>query len=548
MEILSCKDLNFKYSGSQADTLKGISFGVQSSQVVLIVGRTGSGKSTLLRLLKKELAPAGELTGTITLCGKAQSEMTLLESTRCIGFVSQNPDTQTVTHKVSAELAFGLENLGTDSSEILGRVGEMATYFGIEDIYSRQIDELSGGQKQLCSLCAAVVQAPQILMLDEPAAQLDPIGTSKLFSALRRLNSELGTTLIIAEHDPQEIFEFCDKIIVLDDGKATCFDSRESFVAAAVKDPDLYGYIPCCTRAVLPLGKTAFTVRQAKTVLEERFPARKKATTAEQNTAKEKKPALQARNVYFRYEKNSRDVVSCLDLTVNKGEIFAAVGSNGCGKTTMLKLLCGILKPWQGKISINGKNIRAYKANTLYRGCVTFMPQDPYELFITQTVREEFEKVCAFMNDKGGYTELCERFGVTHLLGMHPYDLSGGEIQKCAMIKLLLTKPQILFLDEPSKGLDPNARKALGKILSELSAQGKTIVIATHDTEFAASYAHRCGLFFDGKIHSAAPTDEFFSHNSFYTTDASRIARNVFPDAVTAEKLEALVKSGGEQQ
>ena len=543
MEILSCKDLRFRYNGSSKDTLSGVSFTVQPSQVVLLVGRTGSGKSTLLRLLKKEIAPQGEFSGVINICGRAQGELSLLESTQNISYVSQNPDTQTVTHKVSAELAFALENLGTEPSEILGRVGEMATYFGIESIYSRDIDTLSGGQKQLCALCSAVVQAPKILLLDEPAAQLDPIGTSKLYSALRRLNEELGTTIIIAEHDPQEIFSFCDKVVAMDGGEAREFDSREDFVDAAANDPYLRGYIPACARAVLPLGKTAFTVKDAKNILEQTFPAQEELPVQEKKT-KEKKPALQARNVYFRYERNGRDVVSCLDLSVCEGEIFAAVGSNGCGKTTMLKVLSGIFKPWQGRIELFGKNIKAYKGNSLYRENAAFMPQDPYFLFTAQTVREELESTCKAMG-RGDYEALCERYGVTRLLGTHPYDLSGGEIQKCAMIKLLLTEPKILLLDEPSKALDPVSKAALGETLRELSGQGRTVIIATHDTEFAAAYAHRCGLFFDGRIHCDAPSREFFARSRFYTTEASRIARNVFAQAVTAQELEECVRAGG---
>ena len=546
MEILSCKDLNFRYNGSSDDTLRGVSFSVSPSQTVLVLGQTGSGKSTLLRLLKKEIAPAGTLSGEIKINGRDQSELSLLESTQTIACVTQNPDTQTVTHKVSSELAFGLESLGADNAEILGRVGEMAAYFGIEDIYSKQIDELSGGQKQLCSLCAAVVQAPEILMLDEPAAQLDPIGTSKLFSVLKRLNSELGTTIIIAEHDPREVFEFCDKVVVLKDGKATCFEDKQSFVRAAAQDPQLCGYIPACTKSVLGLGKTVFTVRDAKNIIEQTFAPQQKAY-ADTTPKQKEKPALQARNVYFRYSKAGRDVADCLDLDVRKGEIFAAVGSNGCGKTTMLKLLCGIFRPWQGKISIFGKNIRAYKGNTLYRENIAYMPQDPYDLFISQTVRQELEKTCRAMDAKDGYESLCEQFGVTRLLDMHPFDLSGGEIQKCAMVKLLLTRPEMLFLDEPSKALDPQAKKILGETLKSLSRQGKTIILATHDLEFAAQYADSCGLFFDGKILSSASTREFFSKNRFYTTDASRIARSVFPGVMTADELETAV-NGGEKR
>lgn len=545
MEILSCKDLTFRYSGCAdgQDTLKGISLSVISSQVVLVVGRTGSGKSTLLKLLKKEIAPNGVMTGSIAVGGRPQGELSLLESTQMMSYVSQNPETQTITHNVSAELSFGLESLGTNKSEILGRVGEMAAYFGIEDIYSKRIDELSGGQKQLCSLCAAVVQSPQILLLDEPAAQLDPIGTSKLYSVLRRLNSELGTTLIIAEHDPREVFEFCDKVIVLDGGSAVCYDDKESFIKAAEKDPSLRGYIPACAKAVMPLGKTAFTVKEAKNIIEGTFKPVEKA--AQQDAEKSRDAyALEAVNVYFRYSRADRDVARCAELSVRQGEVFAVAGSNGCGKTTMLKLLGGILRPWQGKITINGKNIRSYKGNTLYRGNIAYMPQDPYDLFISQTVRGELEGTCRDMGEKHSYSELCEKFGISGLLDMHPYDLSGGEIQKCAMVKLLLTKPQILLLDEPSKALDPQARDMLGQTLRELAKQGKTVILATHDLDFAAQYADTCALFFDGCIHCTAPSREFFARNRFYTTDASRIARNVFPDAVTTDALAEAVKSG----
>ena len=543
MEILSCKELNFAYSGSAGNTLDGVSFDVQTSQVVLVVGKTGSGKSTLLRLLKKEIAPVGEMSGEIKVNGKAQSELSLLESTQLISYVSQNPQTQTVTHNVSSELAFGLESLGIGKDEILGRVGEMAAYFGIEDIYSKRIDELSGGQKQLCCLCAALVQSPQILLLDEPAAQLDPIGTGKLFSVLRRLNSELGTTLIIAEHDLRGAFEFCDKIIVLDGGRAVCYDHRESFLRAAAADESLRGYIPACARAVMPLGKAAFNVKEAKSIIEQTFaPCEKQVQKADGD--KKEQYAVTAQNVYFRYSREDRDVIKCLDMQVRQGEIFAAAGSNGCGKTTMLKVLSGIFRAWQGKVTIGGKNIKAYKGNSLYRENAAVMPQDPYDLFTSHSVRNELDKTCRDMNDKGGYDELCAQFGVQGLLDMHPFDLSGGEIQKCAMVKLLLTKPQVLFLDEPSKALDPAAKKVLGETLQELSRQGRTIILATHDLEFAAQYAHTCALFFDGKVHSTAPSREFFARNSFYTTDASRIGRNVFPSAVTTDELESAVKNG----
>ena len=535
MEILSCKNLSFRYNSSTHDTLSDITFSLESSGIMLVVGKTGSGKSTLLRLLKKEIAPAGKLSGSISIFGKDHSELSLTESTCSIACVSQNPDTQTVTHKVSAELAFALENLGIKPSQILSRVGEMSAYFGIEDIYDKPIDQLSGGEKQLCCLCAATVLSPRILILDEPVAQLDPIGSGKFFAALRRLNSELGTTMLIAEHDPDEVFEFCDSVLVLDNGRSVYYSDRESFVAAARNDPLLRGWLPAQTRAALKLGKTVFTVKQAKNLLEERFP-QADIPQAPAKPRSKAKASLKAENVYFRYERSGKDVVSCLDLDVYSGEVFAAVGSNGSGKTTMLKLLSGILRPWQGRISINGKAVKSHAS-----GSAAYMPQDPYHLFICDTVRHELERTSS---DKQLIHQLCTDLGVDHLLEMHPYDLSGGEVQKCALVKLLLTQPDILLLDEPSKGLDPQAKAIVGKTLRELASQGKAICIATHDLEFAAQFADRCGLYFNGCIHSAAPCREFFSQNRFYTTASSRIARNVFADVVTADELEKRIAGG----
>lgn len=548
MEILSCKDLSFKYSGSSAETLSCVSFSVKASQVALIAGKTGSGKSTLLKLLKKEISPLGESNGEIRICKKAQIELSTLESSQNIAYVSQDPDSQIVTHTVAAELAFGLENLGAESSEILGRVGEMSAYFGLQDIYNKQTDELSGGQKQLCSLCAAVIRSPKILLLDEPVAQLDPIGAEKIFDLLRRINIELGTTIIIAEHDPRKIFEFCDKVILLDGGRAKSFDTKTDFVKAVRHESALRGYIPACARAVLPLGNIAFTVKDAKRILENTFGTRAEEPVSAESSKSEKEPAIQAKGVYFRYSKDDRDVVSGLDVRVNQGEIFAIVGSNGCGKTTMLKLLGGILKPWQGKLKIFGKSIKGFKGTDLYRENIAVLPQNPCDLFISQTVREDLERTLENSEENSVYQSLCEHFEITGLLESHPYDLSGGEIQKCAMVKLLLTSPRILLLDEPEKGLDPQARCKLGETLTKLKAQGKTVLLATHDLEFAAKYADSCGLFFDGRLQGCTSSRRFFLNNRFYTTDARRIARNVFPSAVVSDELERLVGSGGERR
>lgn len=546
MEILSCENVAFKYIESTDYAISDCTFSVKKGEKIMLCGASGSGKSTLLRLLKRELSPRGELSGNITIMGKDRSELSDRESAEKIGFVVQSPDSQTVCDKVSAELAFGLESFGVKSGEIQSRVGEMAAFFGIEPLYDRDISTLSGGQKQLVALCSVMVTDPDILLLDEPTAQLDPVAARELLGILDRLNKEMGVTIIIAEHDPEELFDSCDKILYLAKGK-TEFFGTPALTAKYFVENALEGFLPETAKAFAKLCEDLpLNVRQGRAKLEKLgvTDIPKQAVT---DTERAEPYALQCKNLWQRYEKNSPDILKGCDLGIRKGECYGLLGSNGGGKSTLLRVICGLCKPYMGTVSLFGKKQKAYKNGSLFREMLAFLPQEPVTMFVKESVREDLLQ----SGDKVTVENVSQRMGIEHLLDRHPWDLSGGEIQKCAFAKILLADPKIIVLDECTKGMDSFAKKALGDILLDLKDEGRTILLVTHDLEFAAQYCDRCGLLFDGKIVAEDNAVEFFSHNRFYTTAAAKLTRGFFSGAVTStavrERL-AMVKRGQNEQ
>lgn len=529
MEILSCKNVAFKYNESTGYALSDCTFSVKKGEKVMLCGASGSGKSTLLRLLKREVSPRGELSGKIDLIGKAATELSDRESAEKIGFVMQDPDSQTVCDKVSSELAFGLESFGVPSKEIQSRVGEMAAFFGIEPLYDRDISTLSGGQKQLVSLCSIMVTDPDILLLDEPTAQLDPVAAKELLSILDRLNKEMGVTVIIAEHDPEELFDSCDKILYLSNGKTAFFDTPAK-AAKYFAQNDLEGFLPETAKVFAGLcSDLPLNVRQGRAQLENLVTEDTPQT--DESTAESTEPyALECKNIWQRYEKDSPDILKGCDLAVRKGECYGLLGSNGGGKSTLLRVICGLCKPYMGAVSLFGKKQKAYKNGSLFREMLAFLPQEPVTMFVKESVREDLLQSA----DENAVKKIAERMEIEPLLDRHPWDLSGGEIQKCAFAKILLADPKIIVLDECTKGMDSFAKKALGDVLESLKAEGRTILLVTHDLEFAAENCERCGLLFDGKIAAEDNAERFFSRNRFYTTAAARLTRGFFSGAVTS--------------
>lgn len=550
MEILNVKNLSFAYPESEIKAINDINFAINSGEFVVVCGESGSGKTTLLKMLKREIAPHGTKWGEVRFKGKNIDNMSERESAEKIGFVFQKPEQQIVTDKVWHELAFGLESLGCDSDFIRLRVGEMANYFGINHMFRSKTHELSGGQKQLMNLASVMAMSPQVLILDEPTSQLDPITANDFITTLKKLNSELGITVIIIEHRLQEVFPIADKVMVLEKGSMIAFDTPKN-VCRQLKNHPISAGFPSAVRiwqGADGKGECPLTVKEGRNFINDNFSERKIET---EEPTLDPNIQLELKEVFFRYEKGSADVLRGTTLKVHKGEHYCLLGGNGSGKTTTLKILSGIIKPYRGKVFINGEKTGRLNTEQFNRLGVALLPQNPETVFLKSSVIEDLRTLCKSKNipeneRDGRINTLANQLGIAHLLNKHPYDLSGGEVQKCALCKILLSKPDVLLLDEPTKGIDAYGKENLMKILKEIKSQGVTIVTVTHDVEFAACVADRCGLFFDGEVLSSSSPRKFFSANDFYTTSASRISRDRFQNAVTVEDVLSLI--GGENE
>lgn len=551
MAHFEIKDLTFSYASAKGrHSLENVSLTIEQGEFLVLCGKSGSGKSTLLRQLKTVLTPNGKRTGEILFRGVPLKQVSDREQSEKIGFVMQNPDDQIVTDKVWHELAFGLESLGCDQKTMRGRVAEMACYFGIQDWFHRDVATLSGGQKQLLNLASIMAMQPEVLILDEPTSQLDPIAASDFLNTVRKINTELGTTVIITEHRLEDIFPYADRAVVMEKGRVIADDTPGKVGQLLFEQANpMFAAMPTPVRVYYGAGGTGespLTVRQGRSWLSRRFPNRpeKDAVAAPPLPEEVKDPALVLKELWFRYEKDSPDILRGVSAEIPSGSLYAILGGNGAGKSTTLKAISGICRPYRGKVTLFGKPVDKYKSSELFHGCLAMLPQDPKSLFVKKTVREDLSEMT---RDKSSIERIAALCQITELLDSHPYDLSGGEQQRAALAKVLLTEPKMLLLDEPTKGIDSFFKETFAGILSDLKKQGITIVMVSHDVEFCARYADVVSMFFDGQVLTTDTPRRFFGSNSFYTTAAHRMSRHIFHMAVTVDDVLTLCRENAHE-
>lgn len=539
MVFLETKNLSFKYLDNSF-TLSDINFSLDKGDFCLVVGKTGCGKTTLLKLLKKEITPSGELKGLVKIDG---FDLKDYDSSKIV-YMFQNPSRQIVSDKVYHEIVFGLEARGLEKGVIETKLAEIVNYLDINDLLEKHTMELSGGEAQLVSLASLLVLDPEVILLDEASSQLNPLTRKKFLEILKRINQDFGITIILVEHNLEDVLEFTDKIIVLDKGKMIYFGLKEEAINFLASNKQYFAFLPKTLQIskYLDLG-SLLHLKDVKEALKNKY---KNEINFSYEAKVFEKEIIKAEDLYYRYSKKEKDVLEKLSLTVYDNEILGLVGGNGVGKTTLLKNLAGIRSFYSGKIEIENKNIRKYKGNILYKNLIAYLPQDPLTLFLKRTVGEDLEYYVKSLDlDKALLEELLVKFDLKPLLEMSPYDLSGGELQKAAFTKILLSKPKILFLDEPTKGMDFSLREELKEILMDLKAKGATIIIATHDLEFIASVADRVGIMFNGKVLSLTDSHSFFSNSDFYTTVASLASRDLYDKVITVPELVEIAKKNG---
>lgn len=626
-------DLEFSYPNASRPSVNGISLSLEKGSFTCICGPSGCGKTTLLRNLKPSITPHGMRRGQIEILGKSVESFEGIpgEEAQTIGYVLQNPENQIVTDKVWHELAFGLENLGLPTETIRLRIAEIASFFGIQSWFDKDVSELSGGQKQLLNLAAVMVMQPEILILDEPTSQLDPIAAVDFLDAVKKINNDIGTTVIITEHRLDNVVSMSDRLIVMDSGKILVNDAPYNAVfrlsemnhpmflampnpAQAYRSALAYlkgekslagdvnhleprgnmesslGDLGSATHAngeelsiddtnhlksakntkssiddmesanhtnsasnanhanhanntESPIGDTSriqkhrmpLNVREGRQWLDcamNGIPVRY-ARMEKEKAYDTSKIKLSTTDLWFRYEKNGKDIIKGLTLKVYDGEILAIIGGNGTGKTTLLSVLAGMRRAYRGKYKINGNR-------------TTLLPQNPQSLFVCDTVKEElleaFEGTSIQKSEQNTkIQEIATFLEIDTLMDKHPYDISGGEQQRVALGKVLLLEPDLLLMDEPTKGLDNLLKMKFGELLKRLASNGRTLIFVSHDIEFCSRFANRCIMFFDGGISGEGTPRKLFSGNNFYTTAANRMARSYFVDGILPEDIGWLV-------
>ena len=598
--IIQIRDLTFAYSAGDEPVLSDINIDIGSGEFVIIMGSSGSGKTTLLKMLKRNMIPAGRYSGRVYIYGKEADKLTDRENAAGIGYVSQDPDNQIVTDKVWHELAFGLENLGMDNVTIRKKVAEMSEYFGITGWYDREVSKLSGGQKQILNLASVMVMQPGILLLDEPTANLDPLAAIRFLDVVKRINQELGVTVVMVEHNLEHIYAYADRIIAIDKGRVAANSSPKKAAADIITAGSfLIEGLPVASRLYSGYNKKngnsvvsynnvnidsnnknnhilsdeiPLTVKEGrrwyvnykkvygkditkdkdkinnfagksiindkvikKDVLEDNITGNKNKKrigfikknnlenkSSRKNTDNIENTVCQLKNVSYSYNKKLPYIIDGVDVSFKEGKITAILGGNGAGKSTMLKLIAGIIEPVRGKIISNKR--------------IIMLPQDPKAVFTEVSVEEELAEVLMDkgngiynnmpMEDKREIVEqIIEEFGLNDIRKNNPYDISGGQQEKLAIAKVLLLKPEVLLLDEPTNGLDPYFKKTLGKLLKKINAGGVTIIIVSHDLEFVDSFCDDVIMLFDRKVAAQDSTHKFLRDNMFYTTNYYRIIK-----------------------
>ncbi|MBQ9341705.1 MAG: ABC transporter ATP-binding protein [Lachnospiraceae bacterium] len=557
MESIRLENLTFTYEKADAPTLSDINLSIEKGSIALIIGESGSGKTTLIRQIKSTLTPYGERTGKVYINGIEEEKFNPKERASLIGYVGQNPEISIITDRVYSELAFIMENLGEDNGKIRRIIAETAHYFGLEELFLKKTSELSGGEKQLVTLAAAMTTNPQILLLDEPTAMLDPLSAIKLINVLRRINEEFGTTIVITEQRLEEIYELADRVIVMKAGKVEkAGNPREvsEYLSACEGDNGLRNGLPAQVRLYKAVSKLRegcpLTIREGREWFNKEFESFKGKDTAslgniepdeasraaDTNRSGTAEELLSIKELAAGY-KGKQYVLRNVDLTINKGEFICLLGGNGAGKSTILKSLLNEAVITDGRILYKNKKVKALP--TGYRE-VVYMPQNPMAMFTEVTVEEEIESMYdhkLLPGDAIKASEALTRFNLQELKKLHPYDLSGGQMQRLALAKALILNPDLLLIDEPTKGMDPGFKIEFAAILNNLKNSGKSILMVSHDVEFAAQYADKCALLFDGEIADFKDRREFFAGNLFYKTAVNSMVRDILPTCNTVSEV-----------
>ncbi len=522
--MIELHDVTFTFDGATSPVLRDIDLVVGESELVLVAGRTGSGKSTLLGMLNG-LVPrftGGTLEGDVVVDGHAVRDHAPRELAHVVGYVGQDPLAGFVTDIVEDELAYGMEQLGVDAGTMRRRVEETLDLLGIADLRARALRTLSGGQQQRVAIGAVLTMHPHVLVLDEPTSALDPTAAEDVVATLARLVEDLGVTVVLAEHRMERVLPFADRLVLVEGGSVRSGPPRDLMTVASVAPPlvrlgRLAGWDP------LPL-----TVREARRVVGDL----KTLTPAASVTPTTQRLAT-ARGVTVRY--GSTVAVREVDLDVPAGQVTVLMGRNGSGKSSLLWAMQGSGKRQAGRVEVDGTDPASVRPGER-RALVGLVPQTASDLLYLETVDLE----CAAADEQSGVPAGTCRDRLDRLApgidgAQHPRDLSEGQRLALVLAIVLSTRPRLIALDEPTRGLDYAAKDQLVEILHDLTGNGHGVVVATHDVEFAARVADEVAVMADGEIVSRGPTTDVLAESPAF---APQVTKVLGPPWLTVEQVE----------
>jgi energy-coupling factor transport system ATP-binding protein len=540
MGLFQVENLTYYYPEKDCPALAGINLSLEEGEFVFLTGQSGCGKSSLLRALGGLLPDyyGGKIGGEIRYRDCSLSKWNKRQLAREIGIIFQDPEQQLVMTSVEQEIAFGLENLGISPPEMRRRVAEVLSLFDLCSIKRESTFNLSGGQKQKVILAAVLAMYPRVLLLDEPTSQLDPVAAQELMNYIQRLNLEWGLTVVLVEQRIDRCFHLADKIVLMEGGRIVHQAPPREMVRRG--DDKYRFFVPPVAQVFSGVNsqEVPLTIKEGRKLLRKiaqpinPVPEPLASTTPRTNG----NPVLQTRNLGFAYGKNGL-CIKGINLELFSHEITVILGENGAGKSTLLKNLNGLLKPQQGNIYLKNNDITGCRAEQLALH-IGYLSQNPNDYLFNDTVAEEvnFNLKVRGNENKTAVEKVLNLLQISHLKSINPRDLSGGERQRVALGTVLVTEPAVLLLDEPTRGLDVKLKYQLVQLLKALQEEGKSIVVVTHDVEFAAEVAQRVVIMSDGGIVADGNKTEILSNSLYYAPQVNRLFRGISSKVMTVNE------------
>ncbi|QGU95720.1 ATP-binding cassette domain-containing protein [Clostridium bovifaecis] len=533
MSYITIKNLNYYYPDSESEALKDINLRIEKGEVILLLGESGSGKSTLGKCISGAIPNfyGGEISGDILIEGKRLKDIEHNERSKEITMVFQDPERQLMMNKVHREVAFGLENTGVQERKIKRRVFEAIQFSNILDLAYKDINTLSGGQKQRVAIASAISYLPKCIILDEPTSQLDPTSSEEIISLIKKINEELGVTIIVIEQRLDKWFDAADKIFLMKEGKGVFFGGKSEMYAK--EDEYINTFLPSYLRLckLLKIDEMPNSFKKVREVLQNFKYINKTLISHSLNDA----IRIKIKDLGYSYGKEG--ALKGINLEIKEGDFISLLGPNGAGKSTLLKSIMGLVK-YKGSIELEGKEVKKQKLRSIAQ-IIGYVSQNPNDYISKDTVYEEIKFTLDNygIKDEIRIEEILKLLDIYKVKDKNPRDISGGERQRVAIASILILKPKVLLLDEPTRGIDAKTKECLGETLRELNRNGTTIIIVTHDVEFAAEYSNKFFLMFNGEIAAEGSKEDVLSEGIYYTTSINKLVRDKSGNIFTLKDL-----------